>query len=225
METKLIEITRPDGKKAPGYLALPENDERAPGVVVVQEWWGLNAQIKGVADRLAQAGFRALVPDLFRGKLAKDRQEASHMMNGLDWGDAAQQDLRGAFQHMKSRNPAKVAVLGFCMGGALTVIVGAKLAGVDAGVCFYGIPPEQAADPTQLRIRMQFHFATHDDWCSPAAVRKLEQALTKANVAHELYSYDAQHAFMNEARPEVYDANAAKLAWARAIEFLRKKLT
>jgi carboxymethylenebutenolidase len=224
MEKKMIEFVRPDGKKAPGYLALPENDAHAPGVVVIQEWWGLNPQIKGVADKLAQAGFRALAPDLFRGKLTKDRQEASHMMNGLDWGDAAQQDLRGAIQHLKSRNPAKVAVLGFCMGGALSIICGVKLTEIDAGVCFYGIPPEQAANPAQIRVPMQFHFATRDDWCTPALVRKLEQTLTTANVAHELYSYEAQHAFTNDARPEVYDADAAKLAWDRAFGFLRKKL-
>jgi len=223
METKMIEFARPDGKKAPGYLEMPVAGKNAPAVVVIQEWWGLNNQIKGVADRLAKAGYRALVPDLFRGKLAKDRDEASHMMDTLDWGGAVL-DMRGAVQHLKSFAPSKVAVLGFCMGGALTVIAGAKIPEVDAGVCFYGIPPAQAADPSQIRVPMQFHFATIDDWCNPAAIEKLEQAMKQGKVSYELYRYEAQHAFMNEARPEVHAPEAAKLAWERALKFLATNL-
>jgi len=112
METKMIEFARPDGKKAPGYLEMPAAGKDAPGVVVIQEWWGLNDQIKGVADRLAKAGYRALVPDLFRGRITKNRDEASHWMGGLNWGDATEQDIRGALQHLKSWLPSQVAVLG-----------------------------------------------------------------------------------------------------------------
>jgi carboxymethylenebutenolidase len=224
MESKTIEYARPDGKKAPGYLAVAADGKHSGGVVVIQEWWGLNPQIKSVADRLAQAGYRALVPDLFRGKLAKSGDEASHMMSGLNWEDAASQDIRGAAQHLKSWDPTKVAVLGFCMGGALTIIAGVKIPEVDAGVCYYGIPPEQAADPSAIRVPMQFHFATQDDWCSPPVVDKLEQALKRGHVNYELYRYDAQHAFTNDARPEVYDPQATKLAWDRTLEFLRKQL-
>jgi len=224
MESKMIEFARPDGKKAPGYLAVPADGKHHGGVLVVQEWWGLNPQIKSVADRLAQAGFRALVPDLFRGQISKDRDEASHRMQNLDWGDASSQDLRGGVQHLKSWDPTKVAVLGFCMGGALTIIAGAKIPEVDAGVCFYGIPPAQAADPSALRVPMQFHFGTQDDWCSPPVVQKLEATLKQAKRPYELYNYDAQHAFMNDARPEVFDAKASALAWQRALEFLRREL-
>jgi carboxymethylenebutenolidase len=225
METKMIEYARPDGKKAPGWLEMPVAGKNAPAVVVIQEWWGLNNQIKGVADRLAQAGYRALVPDLFRGKLAKDRSEASHMMDTLDWASAIV-DVRGAVQHLKSFAPSKVAVLGFCMGGALTVISGVKVPEADAGVCFYGIPPAQAADPSQIHVPMQFHFATNDDWCNPQAIAKLEEALKRGNVRYELHRYEGtQHAFMNEARPEVHDPNAAKLAWERTLKFLATNLS
>ena len=110
------------------------------------------------------------------------------------------------------------------MGGALTIISGVHIPEADAAVCFYGIPPEQAADPTKVRVPMQFHFATIDNWCTPAKVRGLEQALTQGKVVHELYSYEAQHAFMNEARPEVYDAKLAKLAWDRSLTFLQRHL-
>jgi carboxymethylenebutenolidase len=224
METKMIEYARPDGKKAPGYLEMPAAGKTAPAVVVIQEWWGLNDQIKGVADRLAKAGYRALVPDLFRGKITKDREEANHMMSGLDWADAAAQDVRGAVQHLKTFSPSKVAVLGFCMGGALTIIAGAKIPEVDAGVCFYGIPPLAAADPSTIRVPMQFHFATKDDWCNPPTIDKLEQALKRGKVSYELYRYEAAHAFCNEARPEVYNETAAKLAWDRALTFLGAQL-
>ncbi len=220
MQTKMIEFTRPDGKKAPGYLEMPSAGKDAPGVVVIQEWWGLNDQIKGVADRLAKAGYRALVPDLFRGRITKDRDEASHWMGGLNWADATQQDIRGAVQHLKSWSPSRIAVLGFCMGGALTIAAGVNIPETDAGVCFYGIPPREAADPSKVRFPMQFHFATKDDWCNPAAIAKLEEDLKRGNVSYELYRYEAQHAFTNEARPEVHDPQATKLAWDRALKFL-----
>jgi carboxymethylenebutenolidase len=225
METKMIEFARPDGKKAPGYLEMPVAGKNAPAVVVIQEWWGLNNQIKGVADRLAKAGYRALVPDLFRGKLAKDRDEASHMMDTLDWGGAIL-DMRGAVQHLKSFAPSKVAVLGFCMGGALTLIASVKIPEVDAGIDFYGIPPAQAADPSQIRVPMQFHFATKDDWCNPQAIAKLEDAMKRGKVSYELHRYEGtEHAFMNEARPEVHDARAASLAWEHALKFLATHLS
>jgi carboxymethylenebutenolidase len=224
METKMIEYARADGKKAPGYLEMPIAGKDAPAVVVIQEWWGLNPQIKGVADKLAKAGYRALVPDLFRGKIAKDKKEANHLSNTLDWGGALL-DIRGAGQHLKSFAPSKVAVIGFCMGGALTVMAGVKAPEFDAGVCFYGIPPAQAADPSQMRIPIQFHFATIDDWNNPPAIAKLEDALKRGRVTYELHRYEAEHAFMNEARPEVYKPDAAKLAWDRTLKFLATQLS
>jgi carboxymethylenebutenolidase len=225
MEAKLIEFDRPDGKKVPGYLAVPADGKHHGAVVVIQEWWGLNPQIKSVADRLAKAGFRALVPDLFRGKRATNEDEAKHLMAGLDWADATSQDVRGAIQHVKSWDQTKAAVLGFCMGGAVTLMAGVKVPEADAGVCFYGIPPAQAADPSAIRVPMQFHFAKRDDWCSPPVVAKLEEALKRGKVSYELFSYDADHAFMNDARPEVYAPNEAKVAWDRALQFLKQKLS
>src|SRR3989304_3887950 len=113
---KTISYKRPDGKSVNGYLAEPAQGASAPGVVVIQEWWGLNDQIKGVADKLAKAGYRALVPDLYRGKSTVDAKEAEHLMQGLNFGDAAGQDVRGAGQYLKGKR-RKVGVTGFCMGG------------------------------------------------------------------------------------------------------------
>ena len=135
-------------------------------MVVIQEWWGLNPQIKRTGDRLAAEGFRALVPDLFRGKLAADAGEASHMMSSLNFGDAAGQDIRGAMQHLK-RTSGKVAAMGFCMGGALTIIAAANIPEANAGVCFYGMPPAAVADPGKIAVPMMYHFANDDDWARP----------------------------------------------------------
>lgn len=220
---EMIQVKRPDGKTCPAYLAKPAKGDKAPAVVVIQEWWGLNDQIKKVADRYAQAGYRALVPDLYRGKKTTKADEASHLMTGLNFPDAGKQDVRGCVQHLKAAG-GKVGVLGFCMGGALTIIAGVHVPEADAGVCYYGIPPKEAADPAQLRVPMQFHFANKDDWCTPGAVNTLEAALKAAGKKYELYRYDAQHAFMNETRPEVYDAAAAKQGWDRGLAFLKTHL-
>ena len=210
--SQMIEFARPDGKSCPAYLSLPEKLDGALGVVVIQEWWGLNEQIKSVADRLAQAGYRALVPDLFRGKLTQEAGEANHMMDNLDFMDAALQDIRGAAMHLKSYAPTQVAVMGFCMGGALTVISAAKVEECDLGVCFYGIPPVEAADPADIKVPFVGHFATRDDWCTQELVLALEERLKTGGVNYELFSYEADHAFMNQARPEVYDAASAQVA-------------
>ncbi len=220
---QMIHFARPDGKDCPGYLATPSGGDTAPGVVVIQEWWGLNDQIKRIADRLAEAGYRALTPDLYRGKLATAADEAGHMMSSLNFADAAEQDVRGAVQHLK-KGSTKVAVGGFCMGGALTIIAAVRVPGVDAGVCFYGIPPGAVADPEQIAIPFQGHFAQKDDWCTPAAVDALAVKLEKSPAEHVVYRYDAAHAFMNEARPDVYDAGCAKQAWERTLEFLKRNL-
>jgi carboxymethylenebutenolidase len=221
---ELIEFKRPDGKDCPGYLALPSAGKNAPGLVVIQEYWGLNPQIKGVADKLAGQGFRALVPDLFRGKLTTDAAEASHFMSDLNFPDATAQDVRGALQHLKDHANTKVGAIGFCMGGALTLLTLLSVPEVDAGACFYGLPPDEAGDLGTMKLPVICHFAEHDDWCTPARVNALEAKFEKGGVDYELYRYDAKHAFVNERRPEVYEPKAAELAWERTLAFLKKKL-
>ncbi len=219
----LESVKRPDGKDCPAYLARPKGTPRG-GVVVIQEWWGLNPQIKNTADRLAAEGYLALVPDLYRGKLAKDGDEASHFMDNLDFLDAASQDIRGAAQHLLAAGAQKVAVSGFCMGGALTILAAVLVEELAAGVCFYGIPPAEAADVATIGVPMQFHFANDDYWCTKSAVDDLATRLDRGGVDYELFRYDAKHAFMNESRPEVFDRESAKLAWERALAFLAAKL-
>jgi len=221
--SEMIHFNRPDGKTCPGYLVTPKTRSNAPGFVVIQEWWGLNDQIKRTADLLAGAGYRALVPDLYRGKITTASDEANHLMADLNFPDAASQDIRGAVQYLK-QSSTKVAVGGFCMGGALTILAALSVPEMDAGACFYGMPPLDADELKKIKIPLICHFANKDDWCTPAKVNELESVLKRSNSHFELYRYDAQHAFMNEARPQVYDAVSAKKAWERTFEFLKKEL-
>jgi carboxymethylenebutenolidase len=219
---QMIEFKCPNGSQAPGYLAEPGRKD-APGVVMIQEWWGLNPQIKGVADRFAQAGYRALVPDLYRGRVTGKADEASHMMDGLDFVGATHQDLRGAAQYLKAAG-GKVAVMGFCMGGALTIMAAVHVPEVDAGVCYYGIPQAKHADPLKIRVPLQCHFANRDDWCTPAAVNALEEKLKAGKIRYELYRYPGAHGFFNETRAEVYDPKGAEESWERTLKFLQAHL-
>src|SRR5687767_9958651 len=154
---KTVSFNRPDGKSVNGYLA----GEKGPGMVVIQEWWGMNDQIRGVADKLAAAGYRALVPDLYRGKSTLEAKEAEHLMKGLNFGDAAGQDIRGAVQHLK-QGGGKVGVTGFCMGGALTVLSACNVPEMDAGVVWYGYPPLEYVDASKIKAPLQGHWATQD---------------------------------------------------------------
>ncbi|TXJ14554.1 MAG: dienelactone hydrolase family protein [Afipia sp.] len=219
-----ITFKRPDGKEAKGYLANAARGN-APGVVVIQEWWGLSENIKGLVDRFAVAGFDALAPDLYEGVVVPyhDADAAGKEMNSLNFIEATEQNVRGAVQYLK-RNGAKVGLTGFCMGGAVTIIGAAKIPELTAGVAFYGIPPEQAVKPADVKIPLQGHFANKDDWCTPAAVDAFDKAMKAAGKDFEAFRYDADHAFVNEERAAVHDRQAAELAWGRATEFFRKHL-
>lgn len=210
----------PDGSACEGYLAEAADAEF--GIVVLQEWWGLNDQIRGVAERFAAAGITALAPDLYQGRVTADPDEAEHLMIGLDWPGACEVEVRGALQHLKA-TLAKVAVAGFCMGGALAIIAAAKLPDCDAAVCFYGIPPEDQARPADIKVPFQGHFANDDHWCTPEAVDRLEAALGTTSVPWEIHRYEAAHAFLNET-VEAYDAAATEDSWARTLGFLRRHL-
>jgi carboxymethylenebutenolidase len=226
----MISYKRPDGQSVNGYLAEPAQGAKAPGMVVLQEWWGLNDQIKGVADKLAAAGYRALVPDLYRGKVTLEANEAEHLMKGLNFGDAAGQDVRGAAQHLKASGSAKVGVTGFCMGGALTLLAAVNVPEVDAAVVWYGYPPLEYVDASKIKAPLIGHWATEDAAFPIGKVDELEKKLRDAKVRFEFHRYKAKHAFANETAdskklPIVqHDPAAAKLAWGRTMDFLAKHL-
>ncbi|WP_141329643.1 dienelactone hydrolase family protein [Myxococcus sp. AB025B] len=215
-------LTGKQGQELAGYLS--EATPAKGAVVLVHEWWGLNEHIRGIADRLAKEGFTVFAADLYGGRTTKDAQEADKLLSQMDWGKASQA-LKDATEALRQRGGAgtKVAILGFCMGGALTLLAGANDAGLDAVVPFYGIPPD-SVDVTRIRAPILGHFATKDDWCTPDRVDALEAKLKKANVPAELHRYDASHAFFNDTRPEVYSPENAQRAWTRTVDFLRAKL-
>ncbi len=227
---KTISFKRPDGQSVNGYLAEPAKGASAPGMVVIQEWWGLNDQISGVADKLAAAGYRALVPDLYRGKVALEANEAEHLMTNLNFGDAAGQDVRGAVQYLKASGSAKVGVTGFCMGGALTLLAAVNVPEADAAVVWYGYPPLEYVDASKIKVPLMAHWAKGDVPFPIAKVDELEKKLRAAKLRFEFHRYDAKHAFANETADSKnlpiikYDPAAAKLAWSRTVEFLGKHL-
>jgi carboxymethylenebutenolidase len=225
-----ITFSRPDGQQVQGYLAKPQKLEGAPAVVVIQEWWGVNEQIRGVADRLAQAGYLALVPDLYRGKTTVEEEEAHHLMSGLDFADAATQDVRGAVQYLK-QHAAKVAVTGYCMGGALTLLALSNIPEVAAGVVWYGFPPLDYIDATKIKVPVLGHWATQDKAFAIETVDALESKLKSANVDVEFHRYLAHHAFANETAVgptriaiTQFDPVWAQLAWDRTLTFLGRTL-
>jgi carboxymethylenebutenolidase len=219
-----IDFVRPDGTTAPGYLAEPQTPDGAPGVVMFEEWWGVNDQMIETADRLAGDGFRVLVPDVFRGKVAATGDEANHLMEGLDFGDAASQDARGAAAELRARGSDRVAVMGFCMGGALAMLAAMNDPDFDAAVFFYGYPPAEAGDPEKIQIPVMGHWANDDSFFPIDGVDRIEVALQRGGVPHEFYRYDAGHAFYNPGGIGNYHSEHAETAWERSVDFLNRTL-
>lgn len=219
-----ISFPRVDGKKTEGYLAKAGHDH-APGVVVIQEWWGLQDQIKGICDRLALAGYDALAPDLYAGTVVPyhDHAAANLEMSSLDFQDAVSQVVRGAAQYL-AKSSGKVGIVGFCMGGAVAVLAAAHVPEITAAISFYGLPPTAAFDPAKLNVPFQGHYSNSDDYITPKLVDEFESVLKTAKRDAAIFRYDADHAFMNEQR-DAHDRTAAELGWQRMLAFWKKNLS
>lgn len=215
-----------NGKKTDGYLSIPQSGS-GPAVVVIQEWWGLVDHIKDVCDRFAAEGFVALAPDLFHGKTTKSPDEAGKLMMALRI-DEAEKDLSGAVNYLLEQAftaSGSVGVVGFCMGGALSLYTATKNVDVGACVVFYGGHPNVKPDLPKLYAPMLGLYAERDGFVTPDSVRQLESRLRELGKPVEVHIYpETDHAFFNDTRPEVYNAEAAADAWRRTIEFLRKYL-
>jgi carboxymethylenebutenolidase len=225
---RAINFNRPDGKSAPGYIALPrESVGGGAGIVLVEEWWGVNDQIKQVASNFALAGHRVVIPDFFRGSVTTIYDEALHQMEGLDFGDATAQDVRGAAAYLK-RTCAKVAVIGYCMGGAVAILSAMQVPEIDAIVSFYGAPPPDAGDPKEIRVPALAHWPKDDEFFS-AEIEAIEARLADSSLSFQRFWYDAPHGFCNPNQAGQgglghYDPKAASLAWERTLDFLRRTL-
>jgi carboxymethylenebutenolidase len=225
MAGQMIEF-RSNGGETGGYLSLPDGG-RGPGVVVIQEWWGLVPHIRDVADRFAAEGFVALAPDLYHGEVARSPDEAGKLMMALNI-EQAEKDLRGAVEYLLGHEATEgdsVGTVGFCMGGVLALYAASKNERVGACVVFYGIHPKVEPDFEALRAPVLGLYAERDKSVPPEAVRALEEKLRGHGKAVETHIYPGtEHAFFNNTRPEVYDADAAADAWRRTIEFFREHL-
>jgi carboxymethylenebutenolidase len=218
-----ITFGRVDGQDAPGYLAKA-GAARAPGVVVIQEWWGLQDQIRGICDRLALAGYDALAPDLYAGRSVPyhDPDKAGEEMRSLNFRDSTDQVVRGAAIYL-GRAGTKVGITGFCMGGAVTIIAAARVPEFAAAAPFYGLPQAGTIKAADIRVPLQGHFANQDESVTPARVDAFEADLKAAGKTFEIFRYDAKHAFMNEQR-SVHDRKCAEQAWARLLAFWNRHL-
>jgi len=209
--------------QATGYLAAPGDKPSKAGIVVIQEWWGLVPHIKDIANRLAEAGYIALAPDLYHGESTVEAEEASHLMQGLDWGRAAQ-ELAGAAAYLtKQANVEKIGVIGFCMGGALTMIAATERR-IDAYAAFYGFPPKGAAPLDRISGAGLIVFGENETHFSIAEARSFVEAQKRRGREAELVVYPgAEHGFFNDTRP-VYKKDAAVDAWKRALELFERTL-
>lgn len=214
-----------NGTTAQGYLAT---EGTGPGVVVIQEWWGLVDHIKEVCDRFSAHGFVALAPDLYHGRSTREPDEAGKLLMAMGIGQAAK-DMSGAVDAVKARCSSRgVGVVGFCVGGGLALVLGCERPDLVKAVApFYGVIPWADAQPdySKLQAAVQGHFAENDDSAGPKAARELEDKLTQLGKRARMYIYPGtQHAFFNDHRPEVYDATAARESWEKLLPFLRDEL-
>ena len=223
---ELVEFNA-NGGTASGYLAIPRAGrgfQPGPGVIVIQEWWGLVDHIKDVCDRFANEGFVALAPDFYHGQTTTSPDEAGKLMMALRI-DEAEKELNGAVQYLLDHDAVtgdKVGVVGFCMGGALALYAASKNANINACVVFYGIHPNVKPDLPNLQARVQGNYAEKDAYVTPDMARELEQQLKTLGKQVDFKIYPGtDHAFFNDTRPEVYDAQAAADAWQRTIQFFK----
>ena len=214
-----------NGGAVPAYLSTPASGH-GPGLVVIQEWWGLVPHIKSVVDRFAAEGFTAIAPDLYHGKETKEPDEAGKMAMELRL-DGAVRDMSGAVSYLLASEAAtgeKIGVVGFCMGGGLALTLAATRPEIAAAVSFYGAPRE-GIDAAKVKGAVLMHVAGHDHFVTEEVAQNLEHALKDAGVDVTLYYYPGtEHAFFNDDRPEVYDVAAASTAWERTLEFLHRIL-
>lgn len=218
-----------NGSKGSGYFA-PAEGGSGPGLVVIQEWWGLVPHIHDVVDRFSAAGFSALAPDLYHGETTTEPDEAGKLMMALNLEEAAK-DMSGAIAYLQSSDSVSssgVGVVGFCMGGGLAMMLAAQRPDAIAACApFYGLIPWEAAEPDWSRVAapIRGHFAELDGFFGPDLARGLEAKLQGLGKDASFRIHPGvDHAFFNDDRPEVYDADAAAAAWSDTVEFLRSTI-
>ncbi len=221
----MIEYPR-NGRKVSAYLATPPGAGPFPAVIVIQEWWGLNAHIRDVAERYAREGYVSLAPDLYHGKVTDDPNEAGKLMGALNRDEAIKDLIAGAhsLKSQKTVRAGQIGVTGFCMGGSFALLLPCKTTEIRAAVPYYGEIPDEAALQA-LACPALYIYGDADFWITRDDVRRLENALKKYNKPGEVKIYPgAPHAFFNDTRKDVYRPKEAQDAWQRTLGFFAKHL-
>lgn len=221
MQNEMLSFDTANGSSS-AYVALPDQPN-GKAVIVIQEWWGLNDHIKDIANRYAVEGFIAVAPDLYRGKIAADSTEASKMMHDLSSEDGLDTIKNAIDAASLAYDFSHFGITGYCMGGSFALLAACELEGISAAAPFYGdIPNEDIL--RKLSVPTIFISGTRDGWITPEKVALLEDAAERFELPVHSVKYDADHAFFNNTRPEVYDETAAKDAWALVVGFFNDKL-
>jgi carboxymethylenebutenolidase len=221
MKTETLHLNTSRGATT-AYVARPEQDSAA-AVILIQEYWGINDHIRDIAGRYANEGYLCLAPDLFRGKLAKNSQEASQFMQALSTEEGMEIIHQTIAEAKAKYNVQKLGITGYCMGGTFALRAACDIDKLSAAAPFYGDIPEEDV-LKKLKVPTLFIAGERDSWINPEKVNKLREAARKYDLPLEVVSYDADHAFFNDTRPEVYDAEAAADAWRRVLDLFRKNL-
>jgi len=221
MKTESLSFSTADGDTN-AYVAAPdEKTEKA--VIVVQEYWGLNDHIKDIANRYAAEGFLAIAPDLYRGQMATNPGDASRLMQALKLDDGLATIKSAMDKATETYGVSHFGITGFCMGGTYALRAACELEGISAAAPFYGDIPEEDV-LKKLQTPTIFISATQDAWINPEKVATLEDAAERYELPITSVKYDADHAFFNNTRPEVYNETAARDAWALVTGFFNDKL-
>lgn len=222
MKTETLNLNPARGATT-AYVAHPDGDATAV-VLLIQEWWGINDHIRDIAGRYANEGYICVAPDLFRGKLAKDSTEAAQLMQALAIEDGLEIIRAALVETRRTHNIQKCGITGFCMGGTFALRAACEISELSAAAPFYGdIPGEDVLK--KLQVPTLFIAGKRDAWINPEKVNGLIEAARKHHLPVEVVSYDADHAFFNDTRPQVYDAEAASDAWRRVLNLFRKHLS
>jgi carboxymethylenebutenolidase len=204
------------------YVARPQTEVKA-GVVLIQEYWGINDHIRDLAGRYAREGYLCVAPDLYRGRVAKDTAEAGALMQALEIDDGIEIIRKAIDSAADTYQVKRFAVNGYCMGGTFALRAACEITELKAAAPFYGDIPEESV-LAKLKVSTLFVAAKRDAWINPAKVNTLKEIAARYNLPVEVVSFDADHAFFNDTRPQVYNAEAAADAWRRVLEHFRKQL-
>jgi carboxymethylenebutenolidase len=224
MKTETLKLDTPNGATT-AFVARPDDADAnsKAAVLLIHEWWGINAHVRDIAERYAREGYLCVAPDLFRGKTTKDAGEASKLMHELALDDGVA-TIKSALAEIKRTDGVeRIGITGYCMGGTFALRAACEIDTLSAAAPFYGDVPEDSL-LSQLKVPVLFIAGERDNWITPEKVEGLKEAARKYDLPIQTVSYDADHAFFNDTRPEVFDAEAAQDAWKRVLKFFRECL-